>query len=215
MAGADGADDARAIVPEGVAAPAAVPADIFAAAVDCYVSGQRLDMQALARKLGVSRATLYRRAGNRERVLEEVLWWRSRHALLDVAHRTAHLSGLARLVATIGGMLRAIERDRPLRTFLEADPEAAMRVLTGARSTVRQGIIGALERVIELEAKRGHFAADLDTPTLAYTIVRITEGFLYSDIIADRGTDIDRAIMVIEALLRGLDTTRTAVGSPG
>jgi AcrR family transcriptional regulator len=208
MAG-DRIEDAVIVVPQGVAAPRSVPADIFTAAVDSYVSGQQLDMRALARRLGVSRATLYRRAGNRERLLDEVMWWRSRHALVDVLHRTCHLSGVRRIVAAIGGVLRAIERDRPLRTFLETDPESAMRILTGTRSTVQQGMIGALERVIDLEIERGHFAfaTGLNTPTLAYAIVRITEGFLYSDIIADRTPDVDRAITIIEALLRGLDTT--------
>jgi AcrR family transcriptional regulator len=200
-------EDVVIVVPQGVAAPRSVPADIFTAAVDSYVSGQQLDMRALARRLGVSRATLYRRAGNRERLLDEVLWWRSRHALVDVLYSTGHLSGVHRIVAAIGGVLRAIERDRPLRTFLETDPESAMRILTGTRSTVQQGTTNALKQLIDLEIERGHFAASLDTPTLAYAIVRITEGFLYSDIIADRTPDIERAITIIDALLRGLDTT--------
>jgi len=43
------------------------------------------------------------------------------------------------------------------------------------------------------------------SPTLAYAIVRISEGFLYADPIADRAPDTDRATTVIEALLTGLD----------
>jgi hypothetical protein len=35
--------------------------------------------------------------------------------------------------------------------------------------------------------------------------VKISESFLYSDVIADRAPDIDRATTVIEALLTGLD----------
>ena len=54
-------DDVRAIVPGGAATPAGIPAEIFAAAVDTFVAGQRLDMRSLARRLGVARATLYRR----------------------------------------------------------------------------------------------------------------------------------------------------------
>ena len=64
---------------------------------------------------------------------------------------------------------------------------------------------GALERLIDAERGRGCFDASLDTPTLAYAIVRISEGFLYADPIADRAPDIDRATTVIEALLTGLD----------
>ena len=112
---------------------------------------------------------------------------------------------MATLGAVIGGVLRAIARDRPLRAFLESDPEAALRLLTGSRSTVHRGMASALEKLIDLERGRGCFDARLDTPTLSYAIVRISEGFLYADVIADRAPDIDRAITVIEALLTGLD----------
>ena len=198
-------DDAQAVLPAGAAVPAGIPAEIFAAAVDTFVAGQRLDMRSLARRLGVARATLYRRAGNREQLLDEVLWWRARHLLVDQVRASVGLAGTGRLIAVIGGVLRAIARDRPLRAFLRSDPETALRLLTGTRSTVHRGMAGALERLIDAERGRGCFDASLDTPTLAYAIVRISEGFLYADPIADRAPDIDRATTVIEALLTGLD----------
>jgi len=63
----------------------------------------------------------------------------------------------------------------------------------------------ALENLIDLERGRGAFDASLDTPTLAFAIVRVADGFLYTDVIADRAPGIGRAVIVIEALLRGLD----------
>jgi AcrR family transcriptional regulator len=162
-------------------------------------------MWSLAMRLGVARSTLYRRAGNREQLLDEMLWWRARRLLGDQVQATASLAGTERLVAMIGGVLRAIARDRPLQAFVESDPEAALRLLTGTRSTVHRGMASALEKLSDLERGRGCFDARLDTPTLAYAIVRISEGFLYADVIADRAPDIDRAITVIEALLTGLD----------
>jgi AcrR family transcriptional regulator len=202
------AQDIDRVVPQGIAPPESIPTEVFRAAVESYVAGQRLDMQALARRLGLGRATLYRRAGNREQVLDEVVWWRSRHALVDAMQRSAKQRGVHRIVAVVGGVMRAVERDTALRAFLATDPEAALRILTGSRSTVSQGMAAALENVIDLETERGHFVSDLDTPTLAYAIVRIAEGFLYADVIADRAPDIDRAITVIEALLNGLDTAQ-------
>jgi AcrR family transcriptional regulator len=201
----DGEAEARTILPEGTAVPDRVPAEIFAAAVDVFVSGQRLDMRSLARRLAVARATLYRRAGNREQLLDEMLWWRARRLLADQVRATTALAGTARLVALIGGVLHGIGADRPLRVFLESDPETALRILTGTGSAVHAGMVGALENLIDLERRRSTFDASLDTPTLAYAIVRISEGFLYADVIADRGPDIDRAITLIEALLLGLD----------
>jgi len=197
--------DISRVVPEGTSAPASIPADVFAAAADAYAAGRRLDMQSLARHLGVGRATLYRRAGNREQLTDEVLWWRARRLLARQVRATSEQDGVARITAVIGGVMRSIEQDLALRAFIEADPEAALRILTGTRSTVQRGMARALENLIDLERARGTFATHLDTPTLAYAIMRICEGFLYADLIADRVRDIDRAETVIEALLTGLD----------
>jgi len=195
---------------EGTRAPATVPAHIFAAVVDTFATGQRLDMRSLARRIGVARATLYRRAGNREQLLDQVLWWQARRMLADQVRASTHLTGTDRLIAVIGGVLHAIGNDRPLRLFLESDPETALRILTGRHSTVHQGMAASLENLIDLERGRGSFDTSLDTPTLAYAIVRVSEGFLYADVIADRTPDIGRAVTVIEALLRGLDLVHRA-----
>jgi AcrR family transcriptional regulator len=219
-ASGNGDADARAVLPEGTAAPGEVPAEIFAAAVDAFTSGQRLDMRSLARRLGVARATLYRRAGNRDRLLDELLWWRARRLLDDQVRASTDLAGTARLIAVIGGVLSGISTDRPLRAFLESDPETALRLLTGTGSAVHAGTAGALENLIDLERRRGSFEASIDTPTLAYAIVRLSEGFLYADVIAarapgiDRGPDIDRAVTLIEALLLGLDLSSSPAPGP-
>jgi AcrR family transcriptional regulator len=213
LAGAVPPDEASVVVPQGTAAPAHVPADVFAAAAAAYAAGRRLDMQSLARRLGVGRATLYRRAGNREELLDEVLWWRARRLLVVQVRDTATLTGVPRIAAVIAGVLHAIERDGPLRSLLESDPEAALRILTGTRSTVQRGMAGALEHLIDLERDRGAFAADLDTPTLAYAILRICEAFLYADLIAERHRDIGRAVTVIGALLSGLDLSPRRAGA--
>jgi len=203
-------DDVRRVLPEGTQPPSMVPGPIFAAAIDTFVAGQRLDMRSLARRIGVARATLYRRAGNREQLLDQVLWWRARRLLAGQVRASTHLTGTDRLTAVIGGVLRAIGTDRPVRLFLEADPETALRLMTGSRSAVHQGMAKALENLIELERGRGAFDASLDTPTLAFAIVRVSDGFLYGDVIADRAPDIGRAVTVIEALLRGLDLVHRA-----
>jgi AcrR family transcriptional regulator len=198
-------DDVGRVLPQGTGTPATIPGPIFAAAVDTFVAGQRLDMRSLAQRVGVARATLYRRAGNREQLLDQVLWWRARRLLADQVQASAHLTGTDRLIAVIGRVVRAIGADRPVRTFLESEPETALRVLTGSRSTVHQGVAAALENLIDLERGRGAFDTSLDTLTLAFAIVRVADGFLYSNVIADRAPGIGPAVTVIEALLRGLD----------
>ncbi len=203
-------DDVGRVLPQGTGTPVTIPGPIFAAAVGTFVAGQRLDMRSLARRVGVARATLYRRAGNREQLLDQVLWWRARRLLADQVRASAHLTGTDRLTAVIGGVMRAIAADRPVRTFLESDPETALRVLTGSHSAVHQGMAAALENLIDMERGRGAFDASLDTPTLAFAIVRVADGFLYSGVIADRSPSIGRAVIVIEALLCGLDLMHRA-----
>ncbi len=203
--GAEACGELRAVLPEGTGPPAAVPPSVFAAAVTIFLAGRRLDMQALARHLRVSRATLYRRAGNREELLDAVIWWRARRMVARQLQLTDSLRGADRIMAVIAGALRAIESDRPLRAFVAADPDAALRILTGGRSAAAGGMTAALGRLIERERSRGCFAAELDPASLAYAVTRISEGFLYADVLADRPPDIERAITVIRALLTGLD----------
>ena len=199
-------DDVRVILPGGTAPPAAVPSEMFAAAADVYASGLRLDMQSLARRLGVGRATLYRRAGNREDLLDEVIWWRARRVVTLQLLMAGNQSGANRIAAVVAGVLRGIEADEPLRAFIQSDPDTARRILTG-RGVTAAGLTAALERLIDLERSRGCFAAGLDTSALAYAIMRICEGFLYADVLANRVPDSGRAVTVIRALLAGLDRT--------
>ena len=49
--------DVRAVLPQGTQPPPMVPGPIFAAAVDAFVAGQRLDMRSLARRNAEARAT--------------------------------------------------------------------------------------------------------------------------------------------------------------
>jgi Tetracyclin repressor-like, C-terminal domain len=77
--------------------------------------------------------------------------------LADQVRASTHVTGADRLTAVIGGVLHAIGNDRPLRLFLESDPETALRILTGRSSTVHRGMAAALENLIDLERSRGAF----------------------------------------------------------
>jgi AcrR family transcriptional regulator len=198
------------VVPDGTDPPPSVPAEVFEAAVAAYRAGQRLDMQQLAQSLGVSRATLYRRAGNRESLMAEVIWWDGRRSIIDAIRRTAALTGLERVVEVTRLVLTNSNRSVPLRRFLEADPEGALRVLTGARGGVQDRYLDCFERLFELETARGHLSLGIDATSLTFAMIRIAEGFLYADVIADRRRDVGDAVAIIDGLLHGLDTS----GSP-
>src|SRR5260370_36106198 len=103
-------------------------------------------MQSLARRAGVGRATLYRRVGKREQLLDEVVWWRARRLGVEQVQATAAQAGVARIAAVVGGGLGAVEAGRPPRAVLEAHPAAATRILGGPRRTAAQGMARQLVR---------------------------------------------------------------------
>ena len=152
----------------------------------------------------MARATLYRRAGNREQLLDQVLWWRARRLLVGQVRASAHLTGTDRLIAVVGGVVRAIGADRPVRMFLESEPETALRVLTGSRSTLHQGMAAAVENLIDLERGAAARSRQPGCPPLAFA----SSGRRWFPLSRrDRRPCLrhGRAVTVIEALLRGLD----------
>src|SRR5258708_21436353 len=115
-------DDVGRVLPQGTGTPVTIPGPIFAAAVDTFVAGQRLDMRSLARRVGVARATLYRRAGNREQLLDQVLWWRAPPLPAPPVRARPPPPRPDRPTAVTGGVLRAIGTQRPVPRWLAVGP---------------------------------------------------------------------------------------------
>src|ERR1700744_5771094 len=76
-------------LPAGQRAAPATPAAAFRVARRRFLAGERLDMQALALELGVSRQTLYRWAGSREELLCDVLFSLSDASFEEAKRATA------------------------------------------------------------------------------------------------------------------------------
>src|SRR5947209_14017656 len=70
------------ILPEGLAKPDDIPAEIFDYALGLFLEGRRLDMRAMARDLRIGRATLYRRVEGKAHLLDGVIWWLTRHLIV-------------------------------------------------------------------------------------------------------------------------------------
>jgi AcrR family transcriptional regulator len=190
------------IIAAGIEPPADVPADIFNAALRTYLARRRLDMRALAGELDISRATLYRRVGGRDHLLGEVIWYLARRSLARAYEGTEDLLGEQRIVTVVERFMRDVHSQPALARLLEAEPEAALRILTSKHGPVQRGIIDVLERLMQVEEGRGNLRLGIDHATLAYAIVRIGESFLYADVIADNDPDVDQAVAVIGRLLR-------------
>ncbi len=174
--------------------------EAYAAATRTYLSGRRLDMRELAAELGVSRNTLYRWTGDRERLLQDVIWSLSAATIADIWAATARRRGVSRLVEALRRYLVTIVESRALQEFLRNETYVALRLLT-AQGPFQDRLVAEVRRLLEEEAARGTFAPRADTGLLAYAVVRTIEGFVYNDTVVRNEPEVERAVRVIRLLL--------------
>jgi AcrR family transcriptional regulator len=179
----------------------ATPAAAFRAARRTYLRGQRVDMQALAAELGVSRATLYRWTGPREQLLSDVLWSLSDAIFEQAKADHPEHTGPERLLAIFRQHVGALVAARPLHVFLQQETQAALRILTSREAGVHPRTVLALAELLREEQDAGAFAPKSDLDTLAYAIVRVTEGFIYNDAIVAVEPQVERAAGIVALLL--------------
>jgi AcrR family transcriptional regulator len=179
----------------------ATPAGAFRAARRMFLRGERLDMRALAARLSISRATLYRWCGDRERLLSDVLWSLS-HQLFEQAKADhSRKRGADRVLAVFRQHTGGIIGAAPLRTFLQQETHAALRLLTSESGGVQTRTVRDLAELLREEERAGALKLRADPDTLAYAIVRMTEGFIYHDTFVGTEPDVERAASVVALLL--------------
>lgn len=190
------------LLPEGAGPPEDVPSDIFSLALHNYLEMRRLDMGELARTLGMSRATLWRRIGSRDRLLGAILWYRARLGIAAAHAACGERTGVDRVLFMNEYLMHRFNEQAPLRRLLDAEPEIALRVLTSKQGPVQSGLVAVQQRLLAEEQEHGLVLA-VPAEALSYAIVRLAEGFLYSDVIADSEPDVDRAMELIRGLVLG------------
>jgi AcrR family transcriptional regulator len=169
-----------------------------------FLAGHRLDMGDLAADLGISRATLYRWVGNREQLLGEILWSLAEGGLEQArayADATATDPGADWIARFTHRFMAETAAFQPIRRFVEAEPDAALRVLTSNHGIQHQRLIGTLRRILEERAAAGSIQLRLEPADLAYVIIRVAESFIWREFITGEEPDLDRAADVIRILL--------------
>jgi AcrR family transcriptional regulator len=153
---------------------------VLAEAREQYLSGQRVDVSVIARRLGLGRATIYRWFGSRERLLGEVIADELEALIASKRHRVRR-RGVEGLLEVFDRINRALARAAALRRFLEQEPAGALRLLTSSDGVVQPRAVACITTMIEAEATAGQYEPTADPETLAYAIVRLAEAFLYND----------------------------------
>jgi AcrR family transcriptional regulator len=167
--------------------------------------GRRVDMQGLADELGVSRATLFRRAGGREELISKSLWVLTERTLAVAAERweaerpegALHTPGTGRHINAI------VSEAKGLRRLLDDEPALALRVLTDPRGRVQTGIVTFTEALLRRDMAEFGLVPLIEPNALAYALVRLGESFLYADVLAARKPDVALANRLQSALVEG------------
>jgi AcrR family transcriptional regulator len=180
----------------------ATPAAAFLAARRMYLRGERVDMNALAAELGISRATLYRWTGHREQLLADVLWSLSDEVFEQAKTDNPKHSGVPRLLAIFRQHVGVLVAAKPLHTFLQQETHAALRILTSPEGGVQGRTVWKLAELYREEQDAGVFQPRIDPDALAYAVVRVTESFIYNDALLTVEPEVERAASIVAVLLQ-------------
>jgi AcrR family transcriptional regulator len=182
--------------------PAAASRDnVLHLALNRYLHGERVDVQAIAAQLGLGRTTVYRWFGSREGLIGETVALAA-EPLFDEARAGAKGDGGVALLDTFDRINRALAAAPALRTFLELERDA-LRILTSSGGVTHRRAVAKIESFIEHEVRAGTYDPPVDPSTLAYAIVRLAEAFLFNDATAAMRGDVER-LREIEAALLGV-----------
>lgn len=171
-----------------------------------YLRGQRVDLTVVARRLGVSRATIYRWFGSRDGLLGEVVA-RQLELLVDRIYQQRRPRGAPGLLEVFDQINRTLSRSRALRRLLEQESGSAMRLLTSSGGVVQPRAVASVEALIAAEVAAGRYEPPADPTTLAYALVRLAEAFLYNDVAFGIRGD-HRRLREVEAALLGVGGVR-------
>jgi AcrR family transcriptional regulator len=186
--------------------------DVLRLVGEQYLAGQRVDITLVASSLGLGRATIYRWFGSREALIAEVIAGQL-EALVAARRRVVRRRGAVGLLEVFDLVNRSLARSSALRTFLEQETGAALRLLTSSSGAVQQRSVACVQSLIEAEAAAGHYDPPADPATLAYAIVRLAEAFLYNDAAVGIRGDHRRLREVEAALLGVREVRRPRLGS--
>jgi AcrR family transcriptional regulator len=181
---------------------AATREDALALARRQFLDAERVDIKAIARELGLGRATMHRWFGTREELLGEMLATLTEERLAAIRGKTRG-RGAQALLDCFDRFNRELVGTRALGVWLAQEQERALLVLTSSGGIVQPRVVAAIERLICAEIDTDAFKPSLAPPTLAYAIVRLAEAFLYNDAMFGIRGDTER-LREVEAALLGL-----------
>lgn len=191
--------------------------DIVRHAAKDLFNGTRLDLSRMSAELGISRATFFRRVGNREDLMGAALLLLSDRTWADSIARWREANGDAprdaagrlRCLWVMESYRREVAASDGLRKLIDSEPVVAMRVLTDPRGRVQPTLIEAHTALIGADVEAAGLRPLVGLPDLSYAVVRLGESFLYADVLASRPVDLAVATTLLDTLVLGALGTHT------
>ena len=175
-------------------------AEALHAAKRDYLASRRVDMQSLARAMGVDRATLYRWVGSRENLLVELIWSLTQGTFAKLHEEYDDEPG-PRAARILNGALRQFMGNAGHQAFLDREGLLALRLLTTKATGYQERFMALVEEVVEDDRRRGVLTSRVPQAELPFVLVRIIESYTYFALITGAEPNTERACRVIDALL--------------
>ncbi|MCF8609985.1 TetR family transcriptional regulator [Gordonia sp. HY285] len=174
--------------------------EVLVLATRQFVSGRRLEVGELAAAAGINRSTLYRRFNGRDGLLGEVIWSLT-EMTMDAAARRAVGVGGERIATMMREFAVLANSAAYFRDFLSREPERAWRLMTTKVGGVQPRIVERVAAFIDYEVVAGRLDPPMPVPDLALILVRITETFVYANVISGEEPDAAKVAQSCGALL--------------
>ena len=180
------------------------PRDAFRLARRKWRAGERVDMSALARELGVNRVTLYRWVGSRDQLLVDVIWNLTNHNLTAAAEAVdaTGASGAERIIQIVTRFIDKAISHGGMQRWLGNEGESAMRLLTRHQNGFQPRLAARLEELLREEVDGGRLDLPADVHEVAYVLEQLIESYVYLYQIAGERPRARRAEPILRMLLR-------------
>src|SRR5579859_1723969 len=177
------------------------PETVLRTAQRAFLATGTLEMRALARVLGIGRATLYRWNRGREDLLGDVLLSLARANLRRVEDEVITPPGALRICHVHDLHIRRISGNPSFRAFIRREPELASRLLLDVDGKVHRGVTAALADFLERQEERSGWRAPLGVEIFSRVVSRMSETYIYADLIGHGEPDPDTPDLVLRLKL--------------
>lgn len=184
--------------------PQATPLEVFKLARKMWLAGKRISIGDLANTVGVSRVTLYRWVGSKERLIEEILWSFAKPTFERAIKETPG-KGVDHVVAAHCRFMTDMVSFEPMRRFVHENPTVAIRINTNDPTSAHGRLIEACSVHLAAQAAAGHLTLQIPAEELAEMIIFTNGALVYSALVGGRdpAPAIEQASIITRLLLLG------------